>query len=121
MAQFSVDTWITLRRGLLDWLKDLAETGYALGSELVEGPYLRDDADGSVTAERILEALEREGLIRRGELRPSHSQRAFTAFTLGGARHGSKVENPPATWYAWHPYKEWTHPALRPQQTLEAP
>ncbi len=102
----SASDWLTLRPGANAWLDILAGRGYALGSDLVEGPYLRGDADGAITAEKILLALDSEGLIRRGEERPSLSQLAFDSLGNMARKRGKGLETP-ATWFAWHPHKDW--------------
>lgn len=60
--------------------------------------------------------LEGAGTIRRGEERPSHSQLAFNS--LGGcAVMRAKNMPAPPSWFAWHPHREWRHPALGKEMT----
>lgn len=105
--------------GVSEWLRELDESGYMLGSELAEGRYLGSDADGAATADKILLLLEADGAIRRGELRPSHSQMAFGSWQMGGmgTKRQEQSRSKPATWYAWHPAATWRHPAFRGEQT----
>lgn len=109
-SALTLDDWLGLRPGVLDWLQELDQKGYVLGSDLAEAHYLGDSADGSVEADKILRLLEAEGLIRRGEMRASHSQKAFSS--LGNMARAVKGQEP-ATWFAWHPPKDWRHPAFR--------
>lgn len=66
------------------WLTSLAYT-YRRGGDLI---YLLEGPDNVVSADRILEAGEREGLLERGKLDFDHNLRAFTALTLGGIKNG---------------------------------
>lgn len=102
--------YLTQHHGCQRWLDAVSASGYVLGVDLVEGEYLVGVSDAGNTAERFLLAAETAGLIRRGELRPSFSQRAWAG--LGNMATVSKGSEPP-TWFAWHPGDpNWRHPAL---------
>lgn len=93
---------MTKRAGWDTWFAIVQELGQAHGSELVDamceaakGKYFVGPSD----ADDALNAAEREGLIKRGALSPTHSQRAFAGLSFSKKGYAEHARFYASHWY----------------------